>query len=499
MGPFEILCGTAAVILALYYFFTSTFNFWVSRGVSGPRPIPALGNFKDVMLNNISVGDYLAEIYEKYKDEPMIGIFARKTPVLVLKDLDLIKDVLIKDFSVFASRGMPTFEKAEPLSQHLFSLEPKRWRPLRIKLSPVFTSGKLREMFSLISECADNLVQYMEKLADKQEPVECRELTAKYTTDVIGSCAFGIEMNALSNEDSEFRKMGRKAFTPTWIALLRIRLRQMFPWLYEISGYILPQTETTKFFIKVIVETMEYRETNNITRNDFIDMLRELKKNPDKLGNIEMTDSLLASQAFVFFLAGFETSSTTISNALYELALNQKIQDQLREEINEVYVKYNGDLKYDNIKKMDYLDKVFKETLRKYPPATFLMRESTSNYTFDGTKVSVPKNQIVWIPIYAIHRDPHNYPKPDEFDPERFTEEAEQSRHPMVYLPFGDGPRKCIGARFAIYQTKLGLVKILQNYRIETCEKTPIPYVNDPRSFLLTPKGGMHLKIRKIN
>ncbi|KAL0110980.1 hypothetical protein PUN28_012779 [Cardiocondyla obscurior] len=220
-------------------------------------------------------------------------------------------------------------------------------------------------MFSLISECADNLVQYMEKLADKQEPVECRELTAKYTTDVIGSCAFGIEMNALSNEDSEFRKMGRKAFTPTWIALLRIRLRQMFPWLYEISGYILPQTETTKFFIKVIVETMEYRETNNITRNDFIDMLRELKKNPDKLGNIEMTDSLLASQAFVFFLAGFETSSTTISNALYELALNQKIQDQLREEINEVYVKYNGDLKYDNIKKMDYLDKVFKGTVRK--------------------------------------------------------------------------------------------------------------------------------------
>lgn len=141
-------------------------------------------------------------------------------------------------------------------------------------------------MFSLISDCADHLVQYMEKIASKDEPVECRELTAKYTTDVIGSCVFGIEMNALSNEDSEFRKMGRKVFNPTLTSMLRIRIRQMFPWLYNMLGYVLPQTEVTKFFTRVIVENMDYRETNNITRNDFIDMLRELKKHPDKVNDI---------------------------------------------------------------------------------------------------------------------------------------------------------------------------------------------------------------------
>ncbi|XP_011689080.1 PREDICTED: probable cytochrome P450 6a14 [Wasmannia auropunctata] len=499
MGPFEILCGIAAVVLALYYFLTSTFDFWKSRGVSGPRPIPGFGNFKDVMFNKISIGDYFTKEYNAYKDEPFFGIFARKTPMLIVKDLELIKDVLIKDFTKFADRGHPIFEKAEPLSQHLFSLEPKRWRPLRIKLSPVFTSGKLKEMFCLISECADNLIQYMEKIASTGEPVECRELTAKYTTDVIGSCAFGIDMNALSDEDSEFRKMGRKVFTPTWRTFLRISIRQVFPWLYNMFGYVLPQTDVTKFFTRVIVENMEYRETNNITRNDFIDVLRELKKHPDKLGDIDLTDSLLASQAFVFFLAGFETSSTTISHALYELALNPKIQDSLREEIDEVYAKYNGNLGYDNIKKMNYLDKVFKETLRKYPPGTALMRQTTSSYTFDGTKVTIPKDMKVFIPVYAIHRDPNIYPKPDVFDPERFNDEAVQSRHPMTYLPFGDGPRNCIGARFAVYQTKLGLTKILRNYKIETCEKTPIPYINDPKAFILSPIGGIHLKIIKIN
>jgi cytochrome P450 family 6 len=207
---------------------------------------------------------------------------------------------------------------------------------------------------------------------------------------------------------------------------------------------------------------------------------------------------LLTAQAFVFFVAGFETSSTTMSNALYELALNQKVQDKLREEIHEEYAKVNGDLSYDDIKNMVYLDKVFKETLRKYPPVTFLMRKATTSYTFTDTKITVPEGQRIWIPAFTIHRDPDIYPKPDIFDPERFREEVVQTRHAMTYLPFGDGPRNCIGARFAIYQTKIGLIKMLRKYKVETCEKTK-PYVIDPNTFLLAPKGGIHLKFTKIN
>ncbi|XP_024892072.1 cytochrome P450 6A1-like [Temnothorax curvispinosus] len=151
--------------------------------------------------------------------------------------------------------------------------------------------------------------------------------------------------------------------TMDWKHMLRIRIKESFPRFYEILGNILPHTEIVKFFTRVIMETMDYRETNNISRNDFIDMLRELKKHPDKLGDINLTDNLIASQAFAFFIAGFETSSTTISHALYELALNQNVQDKLREEIDEVYTKHSGDLIHDNIKAMDYLDKVFKGTL----------------------------------------------------------------------------------------------------------------------------------------
>jgi len=111
MAAFEILCGITAVILILYYYLTSTFDFWKSRGIPGPRPIPGFGNFKDVILTNISVGDYLTKVYNDYKDEPLIGIFDKKTPTLIVKDLDLIKDIFIKDFAKFADRGFPMFEK----------------------------------------------------------------------------------------------------------------------------------------------------------------------------------------------------------------------------------------------------------------------------------------------------------------------------------------------------------------------------------------------------
>lgn len=99
-----------------------------------------------------------------------------------------------------------------------------------------------------------------------------------------------------------------------------------------------------------------------------------------------------------------------------------------------------------NFHDLSFISSIYIETLRKYPPATFLMRQSTSNYTFDDTKkCNIPKGQPVWIPIYAIQRDPNIYPNPDVFDPERFKMEVVQTRNAMFYLPFGGGPRNCIG------------------------------------------------------
>ncbi|XP_051168141.1 probable cytochrome P450 6a13 [Leptopilina boulardi] len=498
MEPLEILCIIAGIFLLLYLYSKSTHDFWKNQGVNGPKPTPLLGNFTDLMLNRISVGDYTKKLYDEFNSEPMIGIFARRTPILLLRDLDLIKDVLIKDFNKFADRGLAFNEKVDILSPHLFTLEPERWRPLRRNLSPVFTSGKLKEMFHLLVETSEHLEQYLNKVVIENEPIECRTLTSKFTADVIGSCVFGIDINALSNEENEFIRMGRKIFDFNFWKTVKFRLNTITPWLYGLLGPILADRETDNFFVNLIRDTMQYRKENNIVRHDFIDLLREVKENPDRLGDLELTDSLIAAQAFVFFIAGFETSSTTMSNALYELALAPSIQDKLRKEIQNEFKITEGKLLYDRIKNLKFLHMVFQETLRKYPVVTVLMRKATEKYTFSGSNVTIPKGQKVWIPAYAIQRDPNNYPDPETFNPQRFSEEEEVSRHPMSFLPFGDGPRNCIGARFAVYQTKVGLMKILNNYKVDVCEKTSIPYVNHKSSFLLQPKDGIYLKFQKI-
>ena len=117
-------------------------------------------------------------------------------------------------------------------------------------------------------------------------PVDCFEIPARYTTDVIGSCAFGINMNALSDERSEFRKMGRNMFDQNMIKFTRNLLRDFFPRFYNLLGFVLPYTESTVFMTKLIKGTIKYREENDVVRPDFVNLLMELKKHPEKLKNI---------------------------------------------------------------------------------------------------------------------------------------------------------------------------------------------------------------------
>ncbi|KZC03734.1 putative cytochrome P450 6a14 [Dufourea novaeangliae] len=487
------LCGVLIILFLLYYYLTSNLNFWKDRGIPGPQPIPIFGNFGPLSFRTLSINYIISERYNEYKHEPAFGVFAGSTPAIIVNDMDMIRDVLIRDFSLFADRGISLYPKMEPLSLHLFNLETEIWRPLRTRISPVFTSGKLKEMFPLVVECGQHLEKHLDKLVAKGEPIECRELAAQFTTDVIGSCGFGIDMNAISDEDSEFRIMGREIFNPDPKVIIKDLCKKFCPILYRVVGPLLQKDHVLNFFKKVVVDTIKYREQNNIMRPDFINMLMELKKNRQNLENIGskssvsverildidkkrspgvaadflmmfstvielgilkrmiyiaaayLTDDLLASVVFGFFIAGFETSSSAMSNALYELALNTDIQDKVRNEIRENFAQHDETFTYEQVKQMKYLDLVFQETLRKYPVLPVLMRRASTNYTFKGTNITIPKNTNIWIPVRGIHLDPDIYPKPKVFDPERFTKEAVSARHPMSYLPFGDGPRNCVG------------------------------------------------------
>jgi cytochrome P450 family 3 subfamily A len=121
---------------------------------------------------------------------------------------------------------------------------------------------------------------------------------------------------------------------------------------------------------------------------------------------------------------------------------------------------------------MKYLDMVIDETLRMYPPSVTLNRAASTDYEYNDIKVR--KGQIITVAIYALHHDPEIYPQPEQFQPERFSDENKRKRDHQAYMPFGAGPRNCIGMRFALMEMKLMLVSVLAKYRFESCDATPV-------------------------
>lgn len=236
------------------------------------------------------------------------------------------------------------------------------WKRMRAKLSPTFTTGKMKMMFGTVLNICEEMINYLSENNGTTE-VEMKDILARFTTDVIGNVAFGLDMNSMRDPNSMFRQMGRKVFNPPKSQTLKIIFITTFRKWAQNFNFTVTEKEVSDFFLSSIKETVNYRETNNVQRNDFLNLLLELKnhgKLKDDMGEAhdKMTITELAAQSFLFFLAGFETSSTTMTFALYELALNQDIQDKLRSDIKAVIDKHDGKITYESMMEMKYLHMV---------------------------------------------------------------------------------------------------------------------------------------------
>lgn len=430
---------------------------------------------------------------------------ARKLPVggtilffirsAVVIDPELIKTILVKDFNMFHDRGIYNNPEVDPMSGHLFSLEGQAWRQLRTKLSPTFTSGKMKMMFETILNVAEDLKEFLlENTESGSTELEMKNILAGFTTDVIGSCAFGIECNSLRAAHCRFREVSRKIFEQSVGQMMWMMFLMLFKGLATTLKLKATPAEVEKFFESMVQDTIRHRERNNVQRNDFMNILIQMK-NSEKLEE-KLTLNEITAQSFIFFVAGFETSSTTMVNCLFELARNPEIQDKLRSEILKVCGE--GNLTYESVSSVEYLNMVIDETLRKHPVVDALMRTSNQSYPVPNSDLRIPEGTLTFIPVHALHHDPEYYPDPDRFDPERFNAVNRNSRHPFVYLPFGEGPRNCIGMRFGLMQTRVGLITVLRSFRVKPCPNTPERLVVDPKAGIPAPLGGVPLLLERI-
>jgi cytochrome P450 family 6 len=287
-------------------------------------------------------------------------------------------------------------------------------------------------MFSTIDQVSIQLMSTIEeRLSKSNNYLDAKDVLARFTTDVIGNTAFGLECNSLNNKESKFYEMGTDILVPRSSIFERF-LRNTFKSLARKFHVKLIPDHIANFYMDVTKETVSYREKNpHIKRQDFMNLLVELKQK-----NV-ITVEQIAAQSFIFFLAGYETTSSTMTFCLYELAIDEEIQEKARESVKNVLKKHDNKFTYEAISEMEYLEQCVNETLRKYPVVTNLQRVNNKPVQLASTKITLPANQAIWIPVHAIHYDPEIYPDPQKFDPDRFSEEEISKRDSMSFLPFG--------------------------------------------------------------
>lgn len=397
--------------------------------------------------------------------------------MLFIRDPEILKQLAVKDCDHFENHREFVDEHSDVLfGNSLALMRDAKWRDMRATLSPVFTGSKMRLMFELVGDTAHEMAEHLSAKTDRGEEIhaEMKELFSKFTNDVIASSAFGIKVNSFQNPKNAFYTAGSKMIDFTGVkTVLKLFLVQISPRLMQCLGVQFLNESSTKFFRSLVEETMETRQRQNINRPDMINTMIQLRagqsikvdsQQPEEINDgfatvqessvgkgaaqRQWNDNELIAQCLLFFLAGFETVSTALIFTAYELMRNPKIQDELYEEVAETNGRLNGGkITYDELQRLKYMDQVISEVLRMWPPSPVTDRECSRDYvcaTGDNT-FNIEKGTACWIPIYAFHHDPKYFPNPSEFDPERFSDERKRNIVAGTYLPFGIGPRNCIG------------------------------------------------------
>lgn len=429
-----------------------------------------------------------------------------RSPVIALRDTELIKQLAVKEFDHFTDHVQFVNETVDTLfGNSVFLMKGQKWRDMRATLSPAFTSSKMKLMYQLIIENAEQMSEFLtENCQDELVEFEMKELCSRVTNDIIAHCAFGLKIDSLQDRTNAFYMTGQKTLeftqpSKTW----KLLLFQVCPKIMQIFDIQFFDKKSRTFIKNIVLDMLKVREEKNIVRHDMINLLLEARKGTlkyqedDKLDSMGIatvyeseigkqainkrtwSDDELVSQCFTFFQAGFDTSSTLMSFAIYEMTKDVDVQQKLYEEVKEIHDNLNGQkLSYEIVQKMKYMDMVVSETLRLWPPIPATDRVCVKPLNFDdgnGLKYNFQVGDGIWIPISGFHADPKHFPEPEKFDPERFSDERKDDWDHRAFMPFGVGPRACIGSRFALMEAKTVLFYLTLNFTFHVIEKTQIP------------------------
>uniref|UniRef100_A0A8C0BQX8 unspecific monooxygenase n=1 Tax=Buteo japonicus TaxID=224669 RepID=A0A8C0BQX8_9AVES len=458
---------------------TWPFGLFKKLGIPGPRPLPFFGT---CLAYRKGFLEFDNECFKKYGE--VWGIYDGRQPVLAVTDPQIIKSVLVKEcYSTFTNRRH--VELAGVLNNAISLAEDEQWKRIRTVLSPTFTSGKLKEMFPIMKHYGEALVKNVQKRVEKDNALSVKDIFGSYSMDVVTSTSFGVNIDSMNNPKDPFVREMQKLvkfdfFDPLFILIFVCPF--LVPLLAKMNVSFFPR-DAVNFFMRSLSKIKQDREKE--AHKGRVDFLQLMIESQNSTSHKTLTDSEILSQAFIFIFAGYEPTSSALCFLAYELATHPDVQQKLLEEIDTV-LPNKAPLTYEAMMQLEYLDMAVNETLRLFPLGGRLERTCKKDVEIKG--VTIPKGTVVTIPVHTLHYNPKYWPNPEEFRPERFSKENKDTIDPYMYLPFGAGPRNCIGMRFALLTLKVAITIILQHFTFQTCKETQIPLKLSSQGFLRPEK-----------
>ncbi|KPP61546.1 cytochrome P450, family 3, subfamily c, polypeptide 3-like, partial [Scleropages formosus] len=370
----------------------SPYGYFKKLGIPGPRPLPFLGT---CLSYRKGFQHFDMECFHKYGS--IWGIFDGRKPLLMITDSNMIKAVMVKEcYTYFTNRRDGIM--AGPLADGLSLVKDEKWRRIRSVLSPIFTSGRLKEVFPIAIHYADIMMASLKK-RNLEEPVQIKEIVGPYSLDVITSASFSVDIDSINNPNDPFVSNIKKILKFSFYNPL-LWIITMLPFttpIFEKLGLSLLENSSINFFYKALRKIKDQHQKDHGSRVDFLQLMiesqisdqqAEAKATGESIKGL--TDHEILSQSLIFIFGGYETTGSTLTLLAPVL--------------------------YEALMQMEYLDMAINESMRLWSPAPRIERACKQTVEIHG--VTIPSDTLVVVPTYVLHRDPKIWESPETFKPE---------------------------------------------------------------------------------
>ncbi|KAL5838573.1 hypothetical protein ACOSQ3_015742 [Xanthoceras sorbifolium] len=462
--------------------------YWGVRKVPGPPIIPLLGHIPLMAKYGPDVFSILAKKYG-----PIFRFHMGRQPIIFIADPELCREVGIKKFKDIPNRSIPSPIAASPLHQKgLFFTRDARWSTMRNTVLSMYQPSHLASLVPTMQSFIESATQNLE--SSEEEDITFSDLSLRMATDVIGQAAFGVNfglskprsitdtINSVDNQNngnevSDF--INQHIYSTTQLKMdlsgsLSIILGLLVPMLQEPFRQILKRIPGTmdwkvdrnnkKLSGQLDEIVLKRTKERKFDSKDFLSLILKSKESETVVSKNVFTQDYISATAYEHLLAGSATTAFTLSSVVYLVSQHPEVEKKLLAEIDGFGPHDQMPTALDLQHKFPYIDQVIKESMRFYFVSPLIARETSKEVEIGG--YLLPKGTWVWLAPGVSAKDPSHFPEPDKFKPERFDPncDEEKRRHPYALIPFGIGPRACIGQKFSLQEIKLSLIHLYRKY-----------------------------------